>query len=61
MLQLDNAPMTVITLDLNAKMLDLADPLGINISETVDRLLLLEVEKRFQERDDPGTQPVSPP
>jgi antitoxin CcdA len=61
MLQLDNAPMTVITLDLDSKMLDLADQLGINISETVDRLLLIEVEKRLQERDDPGPQPVSHP
>ncbi|UUZ64385.1 type II toxin-antitoxin system CcdA family antitoxin [Polaromonas sp. P1(28)-13] len=61
MLQSDNPPMTVVSLDLNAKMLDLADQLGINISETVDRLLLIEVEKRLQERDDPGPQPVSHP
>lgn len=61
MQQLNKPPMTVVTLDLNAKMLDLADRLGINISETVDRLLLIEVEKRLQERDDPGPQPVSHP
>ncbi|MDP2255111.1 MAG: type II toxin-antitoxin system CcdA family antitoxin [Polaromonas sp.] len=61
MLQSDSPPMTVVTLGLDSKMLDLADQLGINISETVDRLLLIEVEKRLQERDDPGPQPVSHP
>lgn len=61
MLQSDSPPMTVVTLGLDSKMLDLADQLGINISETIDRLLLIEVEKRLQERDDPGPQPVSHP
>lgn len=40
MLQLDNIPMTVVTLDPNAKVLELTDQLGINVSETMDRLLL---------------------
>lgn len=40
MLQLDNAPMTAVTLAPNAKVLELTDQLGINVSETMDRLLL---------------------
>ena len=58
---LDNSPITVITLDLDSKMLDMAEQLGINLPETVDRLLLLEVNKRLQERDDPSPQPVDHP
>ncbi|MDP3823076.1 MAG: hypothetical protein Q8R33_16525 [Burkholderiales bacterium] len=46
MLQLDNAPVTVVTLDLNAKVFELAGPLGINVSETMDRLLLEGVVKK---------------
>jgi len=37
---------------------EMADQLDINLSETVDRLLLIEVHKRLQERDNPRPQPV---
>jgi len=46
--------MTVISLDLNSRMLDMANPLGMSISETADRLLLIEVNKRLEARDDPS-------
>ena len=47
-----NPAMTVITLDLNSSMLGMANQLGMNISETADRLLLIEVNKRLEARDD---------
>ncbi|MBC7599044.1 MAG: hypothetical protein H7238_08510 [Polaromonas sp.] len=53
--------MTVISLDLNSRMLDMANPLGMNISETADRLLLIEVNKRLEARDDPSPPPSGHP
>jgi len=52
---------TVITLDLNSRMLDMANQLGINISETAARLLLIEDNKRLQARDDPSPTPSGHP
>ena len=56
-----NPAMTVITLDLNSSMLDMANQLGINISETADRLLLIEVNKRLEARDDRSPPPSGHP
>ncbi|MDO8263115.1 MAG: hypothetical protein Q7T21_07800 [Gallionella sp.] len=53
--------MTVITLDLDSKMLDMAEQLGIKLPETVGRLLLIEVNKRLQERKNPSPQAVKHP
>ena len=50
MLRFDNAPKKPTNLSLNAKVLDLARELGMNLSQTVDGLLADEVRRRYWER-----------
>jgi antitoxin CcdA len=50
MLRFDNAPKRATNLSLNAKVLDVARELGMNLSATVDVLLAEEVRKRYWER-----------
>ena len=50
MLRFDNAPKKPTNLTLNAKVLDLARELGMNLSQTVDTLLAEEVRRRYWER-----------
>jgi antitoxin CcdA len=50
MLRFDNGPKRPTNLTLNAKVLDMARELGINLSQTVDALLTEEVRKRYWER-----------
>ena len=54
MLQFDKAPKKATNLSLNAKVLETAKQLGMNISQTVDTLLAEEVKRRYWEkwRDD---------
>ena len=50
MLRFDNAPKRPTNLSLNAKVLDMARELGMNVSQTVDTLLAEEVRRRYWER-----------
>ena len=50
MLRFDDSPKRPTNLSLNAKVLELARELGMNISQTVDTLLAEEVRKRYFER-----------
>ena len=50
MMRFDNAPKRATNLSLNAKVLDAARELGMNVSQTVDVLLAAEVRKRYGER-----------
>ncbi len=50
MLQFDKAPKRATNLSLNARVLDRARELGMNISQTVDALLSAEVERRYWEK-----------
>jgi antitoxin CcdA len=50
MLQFDNAAKRPTNLSLNAKVLDPARELGMNLSQTVDGLLAEEVRRRYWER-----------
>ena len=50
MLRFDNAAKRPTNLTLNAKVLDLARELGLNLSQTVDGLLAEEVRRRYWER-----------
>ena len=50
MLRFDDAPKRATNLSLNAKVLDAARELGMNVSATVDALLADEVRKRYWER-----------
>jgi antitoxin CcdA len=50
MLRFDDAPKRATNLSLNAKVLDAARELGMNLSQTVDALLAEEVRKRYWER-----------
>ncbi len=54
MLQFDKAPKKATNLSLNAKVLEAAKELGMNLSQTVDVLLANEVKRRYWEkwRDD---------
>lgn len=45
-----NAPKRAINLSLNAKVLDMARDMGMNISQTVDTLLTEAVLKQYWER-----------
>ena len=49
-LRFENSPKRPANLSLNAKVLDLARELGINLSQTVDALLAEEVRRRYWER-----------
>ncbi|HEY8360689.1 MAG TPA: type II toxin-antitoxin system CcdA family antitoxin, partial [Ramlibacter sp.] len=46
----DDAPKKATNLSLNAKVLELARELGMNVSQTVDTLLAEEVKRRYWER-----------
>ncbi len=48
--QFDPAPKRATNLSLNAKVLDAARALGMNLSATVDALLAAEVQKRYWAR-----------
>ena len=50
MLRSDAGPKRATNLTLNAKVLDLARELGMNLSQTVDGLLAEEVRRRYWER-----------
>jgi antitoxin CcdA len=50
MLRFDAAAKRATNLTLNAKVLDLARELGMNLSQTVDTLLAEEVRRRYWER-----------
>ncbi len=50
MLRFDAAAKRATNLTLNAKVLDLARELGMNLSQTVDTLLAAEVRRRYWER-----------
>ena len=50
MMRFDDAPKRATNLSLNAKVLDAARELGMNLSQTVDALLAAEVRKRYWER-----------
>jgi antitoxin CcdA len=50
MLRFDDSPKRPTNLSLNAKVLEMARELGMNISQTVDTLLADEVRKRYFER-----------
>ncbi len=45
-----NAPKRPVNLSLNAKVLDMAKEMGLNISQTVDALLTEEVLRRYWQR-----------
>lgn len=50
MLNFDDAPKRATNLSLNAKVLDAAREMGMNLSQTVDALLADEVRRRYWER-----------
>lgn len=50
MLQFDKAPKKATNLSLNAKVLEMARELGMNVSQTVDALLAEEVKRRYWEQ-----------
>ena len=50
MLDLDNSPKRAANLTLNAKALEMAKALGMNVSQTLDTLLKAEVERRYREK-----------
>ncbi len=50
MLKFDGSPKKATNLSLNSKVLEMAREMGMNISQTVDRLLAEEVERRYWER-----------
>jgi antitoxin CcdA len=47
MLRFDDGPKRPTNLSLNAKVLDMARELGMNLSQTVDALLAEEVRRRY--------------
>ena len=50
MIRFDDAPKRATNLTLNAKVLDTAKQLGMNVSATVDKLLMEAVTKAYWER-----------
>ncbi|MFN3298263.1 type II toxin-antitoxin system CcdA family antitoxin [Caldimonas sp.] len=48
MLNFDQAPKRATNLSLNSAILDLAKEMGLNVSQTVDRLLAEEVRRRYK-------------
>jgi antitoxin CcdA len=48
MLRNDDSPKRATNLSLNAKTLDMAKAMGMNLSQTVDQLLADEVRRRFK-------------
>jgi antitoxin CcdA len=58
MLKFDDAPKRATNLSLNAKVLDAARELGMNLSQTVDALLADEVRRRYWERWNDENRPA---
>ncbi len=56
MLPTRDAAKRAINLSLNAKVIDTARALGMNISQTVDQLLAAEVERLYWQRWNEGNQ-----
>ena len=50
MLDLKNAPKKATNLSLNSKVLEIARQLDINLSQTVDALLVVEVKRLYWEK-----------
>jgi antitoxin CcdA len=50
MRSISNAPKRAINLSLNAKVLDMAREMGLNISQTVDTLLTEEILRQYWAR-----------
>ncbi|MES2954118.1 MAG: type II toxin-antitoxin system CcdA family antitoxin [Pseudomonadota bacterium] len=50
MLKFENAPKKATNLSLNAKVLEMAREMGMNVSQTVDTLLAAEVRRRYWEQ-----------
>ncbi len=50
MLTFEGAPKKPTNLTLNARVLEMARDMGMNISQTVDELLAAEVQRRYWER-----------
>jgi antitoxin CcdA len=50
MRSIQQAPKRAINLSLNSKVLDMAKDMGLNISQTVDQLLQVEVTRLYWER-----------
>lgn len=50
MLKFENAPKKATNLSLNAKVLEAAREMGMNVSQTVDTLLAAEVQRRYWEQ-----------
>ncbi len=50
MLKFDNAPKKATNLSLNARVLEMAREMGMNVSQTVDTLLAAEVRRRYWEQ-----------
>ena len=50
MLRFEDSPKRATNLSLNAKVLEMARELGMNVSQTVDALLAEEVKRRYWER-----------
>jgi len=49
-LRFEDSPKRATNLSLNAKVLEMARELGMNVSQTVDALLAEEVKRRYWER-----------
>ena len=50
MLKFENAPKKATNLSLNARVLEIAREMGMNVSQTVDTLLAAEVRRRYWEQ-----------
>lgn len=50
MRKFDNSPKKATNLSLNAKVLEMAREMGMNVSQTVDTLLAAEVRRRYWEQ-----------
>ncbi len=50
MLKFENAPKKATNLSLNARVLEMAREMGMNVSQTVDTLLAAEVRRRYWEQ-----------
>lgn len=50
MLKFENAPKKATNLSLNARVLEMAREMGMNVSQTVDTLLAAEVQRRYWEQ-----------
>jgi antitoxin CcdA len=58
MRRMDEGPKRATNLTLNARVLDMARELGMNVSATVDALLAQEVQRRYWERWNEENKPA---